>query len=276
MKQAIISFDVENLYHIPAGKKALRRGVRKDELDLDLSHALGLILDMLANHDVLATFFVVGEFAQKNQHIIKEIARKHEIASHSQTHPFLNRCTKDDFRREVVESKKVLEKISGKKVIGFRAPTFSMNHEDYHLLKQAGYQYSSSYMPSIKIPFFYGGKKFPQNMSIPEFPLSVHPVFKLPLGGAWVRLLGKQFVLDGVQRLTAHSQTICLYFHPWEFLNLASTPLPFRVRWRTGNYYQSVFGSVLDTLQDEDFNFTCFRDMLNLYPKNVITYHGGC
>ncbi len=275
MKVCNLSFDIETLCQIPAGKKALKRGVREAELELDISHAVGTILDILAEKSLLATFFVVGEFAKDNKSLIRKIAKNHEIASHSQTHPFLNRCSTEEFRNEVIESKKILEAISAKNVVGFRAPSFNMNEEDYTILKEAGYLYSSSFMPSLKIPFFYGGRRLPEKTAILEFPLSVHPIFKLPLGGAWIRLIGKQFICDGLRKLSESNTDLALYFHPWEFLDLSSKSLPLRVRWRTGKYYQDVFEEVMDFVQKEGYFFNSFEYQTAQKQERLLNRYEG-
>jgi peptidoglycan/xylan/chitin deacetylase (PgdA/CDA1 family) len=60
------------------------------------------ILDVLEGHDARATFFVVGESARRYPGLIKDmIARDHEIANHTWTHPAFRTLTSGKRRSEL-------------------------------------------------------------------------------------------------------------------------------------------------------------------------------
>ena len=91
-----------------------------------------VLLDLFEKHHVKATFFVVGYFAEKFPDLIKNIHEKgHELASHSYSHPDLRKITKNEFENDFVKSLKSIEKVTGEKVLGFRAPFFSINHKNF-------------------------------------------------------------------------------------------------------------------------------------------------
>nr|AAC80566.1 NodB [Bradyrhizobium sp. SNU001] len=51
------------------------------------------VLDVLAQHRVPATFFVIGTYATEHPELIRRmIAEGHEVANHTMTHPDLSRC----------------------------------------------------------------------------------------------------------------------------------------------------------------------------------------
>lgn len=108
-------------------------------------------LQTFAEHDVKATFFVLGEVAEKFPLLIKEIAGQgHEIGSHGLSHKQIFKLSEDDFRQEIAESRKLLEDITGKAVLGYRAPAFSIGPETKWALKilaEEGYKYDSSVYP---------------------------------------------------------------------------------------------------------------------------------
>ncbi|GLS32297.1 beta-1,4-N-acetylglucosamine oligosaccharide deacetylase NodB [Mesorhizobium albiziae] len=63
------------------------------------------ILDVLAQHRVPATFFVVGAHAADQPELIQRmIAEGHEIGNHTMTHPDLSRCGLGEVQREVFEA----------------------------------------------------------------------------------------------------------------------------------------------------------------------------
>ena len=50
----------------------------------------------------------------------------HEIASHGWWHRKVSQCSAAEFRKEVVESKAILQDVSGRPIYGHRAPSFSI------------------------------------------------------------------------------------------------------------------------------------------------------
>ena len=68
---------------------------------------------------------MVGEILESNPEVLDKITENgHEIAFHTMHHDRLDVLTEDDF---VVELKRFSE-LTNKKSKGFRAPTFSLNH----------------------------------------------------------------------------------------------------------------------------------------------------
>ena len=89
------------------------------------------ILNLFEENNVNATFFTLGYIAEKYPELIEEIQSKgHEIASHGYHHLDLRKITKSDFENDLKKSIGILEKISNEKIIGFRAPFFSINKKN--------------------------------------------------------------------------------------------------------------------------------------------------
>lgn len=116
--------------------------------------ALPRALDLFERYGARATFFVIGAEAARHADVVRELVRRgHEVASHSMTHalPFANldaaRC-----RREVHDSKALLESLSGRPVVGFRAPSWDLSPALFDALVDAGYRYDASTYPSILLP----------------------------------------------------------------------------------------------------------------------------
>lgn len=206
-------------------------------------------LDLLARKAVKATFFLISDFAKQPtaQGTIRRIvAEGHEVASHSKSHAFdLRHLGRDRIRQEVLESKQVLEDISGTEVIGFRGPGYAFDAEIADLLLESGYRYDSSVVPgyfldTYKILFgLYNlatvGRRLVFRNAPPstrwspyivhrqgerallELPLSVDPILTLPM---------VSFVLQGRARFSSSyrmtkllARHLVYAFHDFEFID---------------------------------------------------------
>lgn len=245
-----LGVDFEHIYHTPA-YRALDDSPR---IPIDIEAITTRLLRLFDRHDARTTFFIVSDLAEKYPDLIKRIADQgHEIASHSVTHPSLPSLTTGDKRTEIFDSKEILEELSRSTVQGFRAPTFQVDDEVYTLLAEAGYNYSSSTVPSLPIPNFYSTEYMftdPTNIiteagTLVERPVAVNPWVRLPITGAWTRLFGRTYTLSSVCRLLNHTGSVLTYVHPWEFTSLWDTPLPFRNRVRTGDWLFETYERLL-------------------------------
>ena len=109
------------------------------------------ILSLLDKHNVKATFFVLGWTANKYPQLVKDIADKgHEISCHSYYHRLVYDLTPNEFREDTKQSKDILEQITGREVIGYRAPSYSITKKSLwalDILEELGFKYDSSIFP---------------------------------------------------------------------------------------------------------------------------------
>ena len=135
-RSVLLSFDVEE-FDLPrehGGEISLEEGVKVS------SDGLVKILALLRRSEVRATFFVTGNFASARPDLVKEILKDgHEVACHGVDH-FEPRAS------DIRESKKIVEKVAGVKVVGYRQPR--MFKIDYVELLKCGYLYDSSVNPA--------------------------------------------------------------------------------------------------------------------------------
>ncbi len=81
------------------------------------------LLDVLAQHKVRATFFLIGRFARQRPALVRTIAAAgHLIGSHTDTHPALLLCSNARIRQELQAGNAALEDILGQPVRWFRPP----------------------------------------------------------------------------------------------------------------------------------------------------------
>lgn len=81
------------------------------------------VLDILARRGVLATFFLVGKYAENERALVRRIVESgHLIGNHSWSHPDLSLASGDRVRNELRQTSDTLEQISGQPVRYFRPP----------------------------------------------------------------------------------------------------------------------------------------------------------
>jgi len=252
--RAVLSIDFELFRHTPAYRNA------SGELN-DGTVGLGawsFLRELLRNHDVTATFFVVGELAREHTQEIREIVEHgHEVASHTHTHRILSSLDNKARKAELEESRDAISAVTGEEVTGFRAPAFDIPTGLFGHLSDARYAYDSSVVPARRIPGWYGGEYSvtspcstadiePGSTHLDELPVSVMPGIRLPLSGAWTRLLGRTYTQAGMKAIARDGGIPVLYFHPWEMVDLPKVEgVPKRVTWRTGKWLRETLRKLL-------------------------------
>ena len=143
--------------------------------------------------------------------------------------------TPEDFEKDLVRSSNILERITGKKVKGYRAPQFTIVKETLwalEILRKAGLEYDSSVFPvktplygmpdSPLFPYRVGSEKTASGVDFMEIPLSVYkiPLFgkNIPIaGGFYLRALPYVFIRHALKKLNRDGNVAICYVHPWEF-----------------------------------------------------------
>lgn len=98
------------------------------------------ILDILKEYGVKATFFTVGENAALYPEQIKRIAAEgHEIGNHTYTHADLKRIDRKTLMRELGETERIIEELTGKSPTVFRPPEGRCNETVVACANEKGY-----------------------------------------------------------------------------------------------------------------------------------------
>src|SRR5260370_34559890 len=149
MKSAL-TVDLEDYSHVRAfaGKVSLEDW---DSYPSRVEENTDRLLALLAEHNCLATFFVLGWVAEKKPKIVPRVAAAgHEIACHSLLHRSVFNLTPQEFREDTRRAKAAIEDASGKQVVGYRAPSFTVTKKSFwalNILVEEGFQYDSSVFP---------------------------------------------------------------------------------------------------------------------------------
>jgi peptidoglycan/xylan/chitin deacetylase (PgdA/CDA1 family) len=97
------------------------------------------IMDILEQHGVRGTFFVIGRQAAKYPDLVRSIvARGHIVAGHTWGHRNLTRLSEAGWRNEIDRTNKFLEELTGKRVHCVRPPGGRVDGEVVAKLRQEG------------------------------------------------------------------------------------------------------------------------------------------
>lgn len=81
------------------------------------------VLDILRKEGVKATFFIIGNNAEKHPELVRRIfAAGHDIGNHTYTHPNIAEVSRTQLRLEVSATERLLESILGRRTHLFRSP----------------------------------------------------------------------------------------------------------------------------------------------------------
>ncbi len=223
-----LSFDVEEHFQVSAFWSASRRR-QWDQFESRVERNTRRIADILAQKKTQATFFVLGWVAERYPGLIKALADQgHEIASHGYGHELITGQTPGMFRDDVRKAKGILEDICGKRVYGYRAPSFSITKDTkwaISILIEEGYLYDSSIFPvrhdrygmpdatpTIHLLHTEAG-------CIWEVPPSTTGILgiRLPVaGGGYFRLFPYPILRQLLKRIERAGHPLVMYLHPWE------------------------------------------------------------
>jgi polysaccharide deacetylase family protein (PEP-CTERM system associated) len=220
------------------------------------------LLDVLHEHDVRGTFFVLGLLAEKFPKLVSDIAAEgHEIASHGYSHKAVFDIGPQGFEDELIHSIHLLEDITGQRVQGYRAPDFSITERSLwalDILAKHDLLYDSSIFP-VKLRR-YGIASTPRHIhrldnGLIEVPMSTVVVGgrRWPVaGGGYFRLYPYAVTRRAVQLLEAEGNPAVVYLHPYELdpteLNEVQWPMSVRTRLLQGlnrNYVRSRLNRLL-------------------------------
>ncbi len=220
-----LSFDIEDWFTVRNMRHLIDES-SWDQQEYRVHIGVDYILDQLEKHNTIATFFILGWVAQRSPELVLKIASKgHEIASHGHSHTPIDLLTPETFEADLVKSIEVLEGITGQKIEGFRAPSFSITHETswaLDILKKHHLRYDSSVFVTVHPD--YGIQDFPVEMTLLhngllEVPMRKSHIMgtKIPVcGGGYFRMLPYPLIKAALSKGLKDGPTV-MYFHPWEF-----------------------------------------------------------
>jgi peptidoglycan/xylan/chitin deacetylase (PgdA/CDA1 family) len=114
--------------------------------DFGAESGTGRILAMLERHQIPATFFVTGVDALLHPEMLAAIQKsgRHEIGVHGWIHEFPPRLADGEEERLLDKALDYLTKATGKRPVGYRAPSWAFSSVTLDLIRKKGFLYDSS------------------------------------------------------------------------------------------------------------------------------------
>lgn len=276
-----MTVDVEDYFHVSAFDGVVSRA-EWPAFESRVVRNTEQLLDIFGRANVRATFFVLGWVAERFPALVRRIATLgHEVASHGYNHQLLYLLTPAQFREDVRAAKAAIESAAGQRVVGFRAPSYSVIQSSMwaiDVLIEEGYVYDASIFPIHHDR--YGIPDAPRHPyvlrrdggSLLELPGSTVKVggVNLPIaGGGYFRQLPYAWTRWGIDRVNrVEGRPVVFYTHPWE-IDPQQPRIPVSASTRLRHYRglnrtRERLGRLL-----RDFRFDAVNSVLNLAPSKV-------
>jgi peptidoglycan/xylan/chitin deacetylase (PgdA/CDA1 family) len=237
----LLSFDVEE-FDMP-----LEYGYNMDPIrQLEIGfQGLQRIMPFLSMPHVRTTLFTTAHFAEHHADAIRDLAERHEIASHTWHHSRFETI-------DLLNSRVRLEDICGRPVTGLRMPR--MRAIPMSDVSVAGYKYDASLHPTW-LPGRYNNLSSPRTIhhhhGMLRLPASVSPMFRIPLFWLAFKNYPYHIYLHLVRRVLKTDGYASLYCHPWEFTDVKGYKLPgYTTRGCNGWLLERLY-RLTDDLKDE-------------------------
>lgn len=220
-------------------------------------------LQFLKERNLNITFFIVGQDAalEKNLDALGQIAAAgHEIGNHSFHHqPWLHLYSEAEIEAELAHAEEHIERVTGRRPIGFRGPGFSLSPATLRVLARRGYQYDASTFPTFLGPlaraYYFMTAKLTaeekqqrralfgklrdglqplkpyrwqvEGRTLIEIPVTTMPVFKVPMHVSYLiylsvfsPALAQQYFRVALKLCRLSGVQPSLLLHPLDFLGV--------------------------------------------------------
>jgi polysaccharide deacetylase family protein (PEP-CTERM system associated) len=222
-----LTIDVEDYYQVSAFEKLC--GIEKwGDYPSRVVANTERVLSILERHGVKATFFVLGWTAEKFPGLVRKIDQQgHELACHSFNHRLVYNLSPREFRDDTSLAKDLIEQAAGKRIRGYRAPSYSINSKNmwaFEILEELGFEFDSSIFPIYHDRYGDpGAPRFRHQIlghRITEYPISTIQSGKIRIpvgGGGYFRLYPYWFSRWCLKIINQREkQPFVFYLHPWE------------------------------------------------------------
>ena len=241
-----LSFDIEDWFHMVEIPAVADRD-KWDEHSSLVERYTEWIVETVRRANVRATFYMLGWVAERHPRLAPMIAAAgHEVGCHSYWHRRVDQLTPGEFREDTARAKDILEQQTGQRVLGYRAPSFSVTpgaEWAFDVLHDLGFAYDASLFPA---PRGHGGypcvqevhdfQLAPSGRPMRELPMSImrYGPLKIPFsGGGYMRVLPEWMIRRGFEKFTASGVPVVVYLHPRDFaVDCPRVPMPLHRRFK--------------------------------------------
>ena len=112
------------------------------------------ILDLLAHHDIRATWFIPGVVIGTYPEVCERVVEAgHEIGHHGWTHVPPANLSREEEADGLARGNCAIEALWGRKARGYRSPSWDLSPHTVELLIEHGFEYDSSMMGHDYLPY---------------------------------------------------------------------------------------------------------------------------
>lgn len=219
----VLTFDLEEWFHL-LDHDATRTEAQWGSYEIRIHENTDRLLRILEDTGSRATFFVIGWIARTYPELVRRIAERYPIGTHTENHQLVWQQSREQFREDVHASVCRLADITGQKIDTFRAPGFSIRPSEawaFEVLAEEGIAVDSSIFAAhashggwpgfpSETPVLVQGNGF----SIKEFPMTLKHCFGRSFvfsGGGYFRLCPYPLLRRWTRE---HSEYSICYIHP--------------------------------------------------------------
>lgn len=219
----VLTFDTEEWFHL-LDNDSTRSEAQWVNFEKRIDGNVGRIIDILDSTNTKATFFIIGWVAKTYPQLVKRIAERFEIGSHTMNHQLVWQQGPAAFKQDVADSIHRLEDLTGRKITAFRAPGFSIRETEgwaFEILGELGIEVDCSVFPAHHahggMPSYpgqtpaiieYNGTRIKELPVIYKTLAGKHIVFS---GGGYFRLCPYSLLKKWSSE---HSDYLMSYIHP--------------------------------------------------------------
>lgn len=225
----MLTFDIEEWFH--ANYDGLEDFAASKRRGSNFRAHMDTLLEMCRESGSKATFFTLGCIGEDYPDVVKAIVREgHDLASHGYGHQLAYKQTYDEFYADVKKSVDILEQLTGQKVLGYRAPSWSIVESNLHYLEaleDMGLKYDASIFP-VKT-FLYGIPTAPRDIHRPVVNGRELDLFEVPMsvmrmagrnigysGGFYFRFFPRFLIKQAIRSANRQGKNAIVYLHPRE------------------------------------------------------------
>lgn len=286
-KRHCLTVAVEDYFQVSAFGGLVRTGQWK-RFETRIAKNTERALELLREYNTTATFFALGWVADNMPEVIRRITDAgHEVATKGYFHRSVDEMSKEEFREDAIRSREALERVGGRRVVGYRVARGAITPSTLwalDVLAELGFGYDSSMYPRFfeltKEPWRRFMHRYPHNEAAPterpaiwELPLSTwgNDLFLLPAaGGNYFRQAPHGLMRRNFQHWhETYDAPFVMYFHIWELDPeppeiSAAGPL---TRLRQYRNIEKMPTRIRDYL--DDYKFTGIADYLGIAREQV-------
>ena len=276
MKQALITIDVEEWYHLDYFKKL------ECDTNITVLDGLDTFYELTQKHDVKANYFFLDVLVEKCTAVIANLKNRGDaIGSHGYDHTRPLQIDEEKYFSEMKESYKLIKAASDQNIVGYRAPCFSLDRRRLEIVKAAGFDFDSSRIDFSSHPLYgsiemSGYEKLSKflfrNCNFYEFEVTTMRFWGMALpisGGGYLRILPWILSKYLISRHLRTGQLYVLYIHPYELSSIdvklpKDSKLIDRVRFNFGRKRtKKKFEKLIRLLRAHGYEFTTFSEIIS-------------